>query len=283
MLVYAMADYETTTKLDSRQLLDQALEMDGTTAACYTNFYNYSLNNQIALYMQGVREIVGTRSQWRGAGREVVKGSESYYIYKPVMVQVPKEGGEDGETVEVFTGRFIKIWPIYTLSQTEGEPVKPPVVPGWSFQQAAAKFGVQVVPFATMNGNLQGYTQGNRIAISPIAANPPKTAAHELMHYLLGHTRPPKAAEYLTHRGRMEAQAEAGAYIILNMLGVMDEKSAQESRGYVRWWLRSEQEPLTEQECREVISAADRILRAGRVLGQLAVKATVETDTDTQG
>jgi hypothetical protein len=64
------------------------------------------------------------------------------------------------------------------------------------------------------------------------------------------------------HRGIMEYQAEATAYLVMNELELMDEDTASTSRAYIRHWLGSEQP--ADQAIRQVFTATDRILRAGR-------------------
>ena len=125
------------------------------------------------------------------------------------------------------------------------------------------KLGMRMVEFDSQNGNLQGYSRGVEIAVSPIAARPDKTALHEAGHIALGHTLAHTYEHYHIDRGVMEFQAEAVAYIVLNLLGVMDEETARFSRGYVRHYLRNEKPP--EQAVRQVLTVADRVVRAGRV------------------
>lgn len=49
----------------------------------------------------------------------------------------------------------------------------------------------------------------------------------------------------------------------MNELGQLDEETASHSRAYILHWLDHEDPP--EQAIRQVFTAADRILRAGRV------------------
>src|SRR5262249_41136612 len=93
--------------------------------------------------------------------------------------------------------------------------------------------------------------------------NPHKTLMHELAHVVLGHTIPHHYEEYKAHRGILEFQAEATAYIVMNELEQLDNKTAEVSRGYIRHWLKDQTPP--DQAIRQVFTAADRILRAGRV------------------
>jgi len=53
------------------------------------------------------------------------------------------------------------------------------------------------------------------------------------------------------------------AYIALNELGQLDDETAGISRGYIQHWLNAEQPP--EKAIQQAFSAADRILKAGRL------------------
>jgi hypothetical protein len=67
----------------------------------------------------------------------------------------------------------------------------------------------------------------------------------------------------------MEFQAEAAAYLVMNAVELLDDEPASHSRGYMRHWLGSEQPP--DQANRQVFTAADRLLRAGRIAATGAV------------
>lgn len=250
------------SKVDLSQLLDEALEQPGEIAPYYSYFHPYSFTNMTYLYAQGAREIAGTYKAWQTVGRHVVRGSEAYEIIRPIIVERPIDGDEEGQTEPALVG-FRPVRCIFTLSQTVGEPLPPKAAPGWHLAKALGNLGIRQVAFRSLDGNLQGYSRDVDIAVSPIAANPFKTAIHEAGHVVLGHTLPHHFEEYSAHRGVMEFQAEGIAYLVLNELGMMDEQAARQSRGYIRHWLRTEH--LSEQAVRQVLTATDRILRAGRL------------------
>jgi hypothetical protein len=249
-------------KLDPAKILDGMLEMDGRIAPYYSYFHDYTPTNMAYLWMQGAREIVGKRRDWESVGREVQPGAQRYAIWVPWFKKIPDPHEPDAEPVEVLGG-FNTVPCLYTLHQTTGEPIQPRPTPGFSTVQALGKLGIRHVEFASQYGNLQGYSHGTEVAVSPIAANPLKTYLHEMAHVILGHTLPHQYEEYRTHRGIMEFQAEGVAYVVLNLLGVMDEDTAAHSRGYIRHWLRDEQPP--EQAVRQVLTVSDRILKAGKL------------------
>lgn len=254
-----------TTKINHVALLNEAVEMDGSLGAHYSYFRNLSLGNMALLYAQGAREIVGKFHDWPKVGRHVLKNNRAFEIIRPIFYM---RKTEDDEEVEALRG-FKPVKCMFTLSQTEGEPVAPPQTPQWDVEQMLANVGIQREPFDSMSGNLQGYSHGLFIAVSPIAKDPLKTTLHEAAHVLFGHTLGHQLEAYRTHRGIMEYQAEAAAYLVLKTLGVMDEETARNSRGYCQHWLRNEKPP--EQAALQVLTVADRILKAG----QLAVSGSL--------
>ena len=63
----------------------------------------------------------------------------------------------------------------------------------------------------------------------------------------------------------------------MNELQQLDEETATRSRGYVQSWLEGERPP--DKAIREVFSATDQILKAGR----LAVEEVINRDDKTLG
>ena len=61
-------------EVDWRALLEQAMTMPGRLGDTYCRFYQYSLQNQILLWSQGVSEPCAPFSVWKALGRIPVKG-----------------------------------------------------------------------------------------------------------------------------------------------------------------------------------------------------------------
>ena len=69
----------------------------------------------------------------------------------------------------------------FVLSQTEGTPFTPEPIPAWNKEAALASLGIREEPFASTDGNCQGYaTQCRAVAVSPLAVLPWKTRFHEI-------------------------------------------------------------------------------------------------------
>jgi hypothetical protein len=257
------------TTVDWPRLLDEALAAPGDLGSVYSRFHPYSIGNMLLFRMQGVHEPIASASTWKRVGREVTNWRERKDVIVPVYTKEPPTDPQEEETPAEKRERvarligFKAVRAVFPLSATDGPELPPQPTPSWDLQLALGKLGIREVPFDNTNGNLQGWSHGTEFAINPIAVNRLKTIYHELGHILLGHTLPHRYEEYQAHRGVMEFQAEATAYLVMNELELMDDESASHSRGYIKHWLGEEQPP--EQAIRQVFTAADRILRAGRV------------------
>lgn len=246
-------------KLDWSAVLDTALTMPGRMGDTYTRFYDYSYLNQILLMMQGVAEPVATFKRWQAMGRQVRKGSKARYINRP---WTGKRTGSDGKE-EKFVG-FKLVNCLFPLSDTDGSDLPVPEIPDWDMDRALAALDARRIPYTLTDGNTQGFSRHREFAINPVAVHPLSTMFHELGHILLGHTDDAGMAEYTTHRGRMEFQAEAVSHLVTIELGLVkpDDDKAAESRAYIQNWLGSE--APTDTHIRSVFKAVEQILAAGR-------------------
>lgn len=240
------------------QLLSEAVSKPGILSACYSRFYTYSLGNQIWLWSQilGRNEElapVNTYKRWLTLGRQVKKGEKSLAIAMPVTI---KDRGTD----ETFTTFMLKSC-LFTLNQTEGEDyVQEAKSPEWDVELALDVLKIEQVPFAELDGNMQGYARGKSFALNPIAAFPHKTRFHELAHIVLGHTKDTDFSDgAILTRDVREVEAESTAYILCNVLGL---PGLEESRGYIQNWLADGQ--LQDKTAQRIFSAANKILKAGQ-------------------
>jgi len=248
-----------TKDLDWAKLIETALNMPGDVGSVYSRFHSYSYLNTVYLMMQGVTEPVAGYQRWKTLGRQVLRGSKAKEIVRPIVIEKKNEAGD----VEDKYLRFKPVRCLFTYSETEGEEL-PPVEPRqWHLATALDELQVKQIPYALIDGNTQGYSIGREFAINPVAVNPLKTTFHELGHIVLGHTMPEAAAEYATHRGIKEFQAEATAYLTMNELEQLDEEQASQSRGYIQHWLRNDRPP--DVAIKQVFAATDKILKAGRL------------------
>ena len=146
----------------------------------------------------------------------------------------------------------------FALSQTEGDEIEPEIIPEWDQNLAIRNLEIEIVPFDLVDGNVQGYSIGRKVAISPIAQIPIKTLFHEMGHVLLGHTDLNPHDETLP-RSPKEVEAESVAYLCLSALGL---KGGEYCRGYIQGWIKTESIP--EKSAQKIMNVADKILKAGR-------------------
>jgi hypothetical protein len=252
--------------LDWPKILATALTSPGNLGDTYSRFHDYSLANIMLFRMQGLFEPVASYTTWKRLGRQVVRGSRAKDVIVPVLVNEPAVEDEAIDEKRERVARLIgfKVVPaVFGLSDTIGPKISPQPTPGWELERALEQLGIREAPFDMPDGNMQGYSRGLEFAINPIAVNRTKTVFHELGHIVLGHTLPARHEQYATHRGIIEFQAEAVAYLAMNEVGQLDERTSALSRGYIQHWLQDEKP--SDQAIQHVFRAADAILRAGRV------------------
>jgi len=268
----------TTTQIDWRATLTEALNAPGALGTTYTRFYNYSFLNQVRLMMQGTNEPVATYKLWVELGRQVRKGTKAKVVLAPIMVSRDAKDA-NGNTVIGPDGKpnkrerligFRDSRTVFGYSDTDGDDLPPVQLPGWDVDTALAALGIDRVTFDMVNGNAQGFScediDGRHVAINPTAAYPAKTLLHELAHLTLGHC---KDGDH-THRGVAEFEAEATAYLVAKELELIAWDAA-ESRAYIQGWLGGVE--VTEDHITRVFAAVNKILTAGRVEVAEAVAA----------
>lgn len=245
------------------QLLKDAVNQPGIISKAYSQFYGYSLGNQMWAWSQCLgRQIalgpIATYKRWTELGRQVKKGEKAISLVMPVTIQKKDEAGEKtGDVFQMFTVR--NNW--FVLSQTDGqEYVQEVTTPQWNKEQALEKLGITEEAFALLNGNVQGYAQLKSIAINPVAQYPHKTRFHEIAHIVLGHTTEGLVTDSeATPRDVREVEAEAVAYILCSVLNL---PGLHESRGYIQGWLADAE--ISDKSAQKIFSAANKILEAGK-------------------
>jgi antirestriction protein ArdC len=263
-----------TTKADTAkveikwaELLEQALTMPGSRTNLFNRFYEYSFLNMIWLTVQGVNEPCGPYGLWKKLGRQVRKGSKGKTVLHPVIVtkrdpetkQPILHNGKEQRIVIGFAPRAT----VFTFSDTDGEDLIIPELPEWSLDLALETLDIKRVKFAINTGNVGGYSKDRELAINPTTTAPLSTAFHEIAHIVLGHTSKEGLEEYQTHRGAMEFEAEAVAYLLRNELEVHEKDfDVDHSRTYIQNWLGGQE--VEEKSIRRVSTATNTILKAGR-------------------
>jgi antirestriction protein ArdC len=252
-------------------LLDQAVNEPGILSKAYSAFHGYSIGNQLlALVQCAERGImpgpIATFVGWKEKGRYVRKGERAIVLCMPVTCKrktTDATTGDGQDNDQTFT-RFVYRPNWFVCRQTEGAPVEPVAIPEWNQTGALQTLGITEEPFTMMDGNVQGYAHGRRIAVSPVAELPHKTRFHEIAHVVLGHTSDKSSGlsdSETTPRSLEEVEAEAVALVCLEALGL---PGAVHCRGYIQAWnQRRGSEPIPERSAQRIFKAADQILRAG--------------------
>lgn len=269
-------------KLDRKALLLAALEMPGSISKAFNAFHRYSFMNMLLVFMQtGKVEPLANFNTWKRKGRKVISGPGSaLFVNHPKPVYKRDENGvverdENGKAIIAFVSFYPKA-SVFQLSQTEGPDLEYPDLPDWSKEDAMRNLDITEVPFEDGDGNTQGYSTGNKLAMNPVAEHPLPTMLHEMAHIVLGHTSKDGMEAYRTHRGVMEFQAEAVALLVSRELEIpdYDESSA---RAYIQSWLGGSVSDFIEHDedagdtalvedstVNAIFNAVDKILVAGR-------------------
>lgn len=246
-----------------RALLEDAIRTPGLLHQAYRQFPGYSIRNQLLAMAQcEEREILpgplGTFVFWQRLGRNVNKGERALTLCVPITIRqktAPTAPDADAaeERTEVPRGfSYRRGW--FTVHQTSGPDIVLPTTPAWDAARAVAVLDATMVPFASLNGNSQGYAERGAISINPVAALPHKTLLHELAHLALGHHEQSDVP-----RAVREVEAESVALLLLDAL---DLPGAVYSRGYLQHWLTGHE--LTDGMAQRIFNVADKILAAGR-------------------
>ena len=197
-----------------------------------------------------------TAKQWKDRfGRWPAKGSKALYILRPRtrrIVDTDQNGDEETRTVVVGFGSM----PVFNITQTDGpdlpqHPGRPldgdvpaGVWDGLRGRVADAGYTFEEMEINGCNpeqgtGTL-GYTdpRNRRVVVDSRLSHLQKTSvlAHELGHIFAGHVETDMAT-YQRHRGQMETEAEAAAYLTLRRVGVSPQQSESFAPSYIAGWM----------------------------------------------
>ncbi|MGW5074043.1 hypothetical protein [Rhodococcus sp. NPDC004095] len=263
--------------ITAAETLEQILKMPGEAGDTYNRYkIRLSMGNMVLLAVQGLYEFGNTLPRWNNDfNRSVIKGERAHYIRRPAFKKVLNE--ETGEKEEKLVGfPLTKCW--FGVNQTQGDDMPPWESPEYSIPQLFEQNSIIEEPFIHDDGNCQGYSYGNIVAVNPIAKFPDKTRLHEAAHILAGHTKPEFHEEYVKHRGRAEWVVDTAAHIALKMAGLTYLMSEAESRAYADRWTGGQKPP--EEDCKQAISIGEKLLKGMRVINEdVPILGTAEGGT----
>lgn len=254
-------------ELDALSIIKEGIEKPGLLSQCFSVFHNYSVLNGIALTMQCRKRglpvgPVASFKVWKDRGGCVRKGEKALFVNIPYTVTLktkPLTLTDDAEQDENEPRKItLFAWKpcVFTLAQVDidtVENIKPARIK-WSFDKMLDTLDIPVVPFESINGNLQGYTTSKGIAINPVAEDRTMTALHEIAHYLM-HLKSKDAPEV------REVEAELCAYVVGQSLDIMTARQVANSRGYIQDWLKNGK--LSNKSALKILATANKILKAG--------------------
>ena len=246
-------------------LLSEVLTKKGVVSQCFKTFHNYSVNNQFLLYWQlhcKGKQIspVNSYDRWQKLGRQVRAKEQGMFLWVPMTynVQVKEDDGTIKNVPMIKGFKFKK--GAFSLDQTdsikgEDKPLNFEI-PNFDFNKVYDFYGIKLVPFEKLNGNIQGYanTKTRELAINPLAEEPEMTILHEVAHIALKHFEVDYGSDI------KELEAEAVAYIIGSVLG-LSETNLEHSRGYIQGWFKGNEIP--EKHAKNIMSKAQKILELG--------------------
>ena len=263
----AYATKQKEFSVNYSDLLSEILTKKGTVSTCFSMFHNYSINNQFLLYWQlhckgKQASPCNSYDRWKALGRQVRKGENGMYLWRPIAksMKVKDEVTGEEKTVSMLKGfKFMK--GAFSFDQTDpiqGKDYKANdfQVPNFDFNKVYEFYGIKLVPFEKVNGNIQGYanTKERTLAINPVAEEPEMTILHEVAHIALKHFE----VDY--GNDLKELEAEAVAYIVGSVLG-LSETNLEHSRGYIQGWFKGNEVP--EKHAKNIMSKAQKILELG--------------------
>lgn len=248
-------------------------------------FHNYSLNNQILIFIQNPNAtlVKGYKSWKNDFDRQVKKGEKGIDILAPSPYTITVENekldehgnkilDEQGNPIlekqKIKMNSYRKVT-VFDISQTDGkkiehlnlvEELKFNVENFNSFFNALKEISPVPVYVENINGNAKGYysPSENKIVIKENMSQSQtiKTLIHEIAHAKLHNKENLKIREEDLSRNTREVEAESVAYIMSNYLGV---DTSDYSFGYIASW--SSNKDLT-----ELISSLETIQKASNEL-----------------
>lgn len=291
------ADDKTQALLDDLKLAVDEIATSGRVeqwldAMATDGMHRWSANNRILaltqLAMQAKRtgrpELLDeihmmTAKQWKDRhGRWPQKGSQAIYLLRPRKRKIVEEDDAGNKTVRVITTGF-QAFAAFNITQTDGPPLPPSPVgtppadgeaPDGAYEALRKKvlnagytFDEQEIPGCkpeTGDGTL-GYTRpSTRQVVIDSRLSPLQkvsTMAHELGHIFAGHVDHDHG-EYQQHRGQMETEAEAAAYLTMRRAGVRKDHVDAFAPGYIAAWMAQKGASFQEAMARAV-KASEKI------------------------
>ncbi|MBO1741765.1 ArdC-like ssDNA-binding domain-containing protein [Leifsonia sp. TF02-11] len=238
------------------------------------SFHNYSLNNLLLILAQKPEAtmVAGFR-QWQAKGRQVRKGEKAIKIFgfREKKTESTTESGSE-TPAEEHTVRYFPTLSVFDITQTdpiEGADPLPEdparqltgdddhgVIRPLTAHLETHGWSVHRVPLTRANGHTDPETKKVSLAENLATEQSAKTLLHETAHIELHHID--DLDKYRTHRGRLEVEAESGAYIVAGLAGF---DTSAYSIGYIAGW--------AEEDVTVIRETAKRVLQAAHTIAEI--------------
>lgn len=236
-----------------------------------SKFHNYSLNNQILIYMQKPdASFVAGFTKWKQLGRNVNKGEKGIMIISPTPYkkQIEVEKIIDGESVkstEEHTFLNFKKAYVFDLSQTSGKEI-PNIRPTLltdkvndyeKLKTAITNISQVPISYDNLNGP-NGYyspsTDEIKIQKDLPETQTLKTMIHEIAHSVVDD---PNSELSKVDRNTKEVRAESIAFIVCDRLGL---DTADYTFKYVAGWAHGNDTKTLKENMEVIKSVSDELI-----------------------
>lgn len=216
------------------------------------------------MFLAGTADARGIR-QWNTIGRRIKKGSKSFYIFAPIIIERLQENDpdksresknddeEDSKRNALVGFRAI---PVFRVEDTDGrkldyEEIK---IPEFPLIEVARKWGIDVsgIPY---QGRCFGYFSPGQIGL----ASPEETIFfHELAH--AAHQRV-KGKLKSGQDPMQEVAAELSAQTLARLIGTSSKNTLGNSVAYIKAYAKREEQSLSAGKmCMAVLADVEKIL-----------------------
>jgi len=223
-----------------------------------SKFHNYSLANQILIYVQskGQAAHVSSPTNWTKLGRTVTNWDKGIVIFAPNFKNIEKENPSTGEKEKVQL-KFFRAVKVYDYSATDpipGNPssFKPLDRKDWSSDtnEDVEELNVLInslvkwnkeksinVDYEDMAEDLGGYSAGGKIAINNkfkgvnLFSTLVHETAHEILHWLEKKSKKSDLGKQ-SSRQQKEIDAETTAYVVCHHFGF----ETKDAPNYLALW-----------------------------------------------
>lgn len=203
---------------------------------------------------------LATAKEWQKRSRQPKPGTRAIWIMAPVTKWVTKTDTTTGDEARFKVVVNTRPQAEFDIAQTTGEPYLDTLTDLHNTDDQITPPGI--IDGLTARIRTAGYTyKEDNIAADPIAGRgtlgytdpvdkivvvDPRLSeihqihvlAHELAHIICGHVA--DIDEYQLHRGKMETEAEATAYMIARWAGINTATTNAFSPGYIAGWCRGD-------------------------------------------